>query len=385
MPIGTGKTFITQSAVDSLAQERSWLRGHPDYPEYLLPVNNGDKKTQQVEEFSIETDDISSEFDDPSADPGVTRINTIDELFRLESDWIIFPTATSKRAPGNCERSKREVVEAGTSKHRVVLVRVGNKVCQVWQGPRTRQRHSVLGRLGSITIICHRIQQELYKFDRRQTKVTIGELARFISAGNVEAIISTAKLLDRVDQGHFVNGRALVDICKRLRLVVEDVAFVHPTIFAGDHDDRSVAYDKTKSKNLPWLSATPWSGAELELYERITSEGACCKLNRGTLSEAIAQQIASKIKVVFDSCYHQDRERALWRLTQFSRRLGRKGLAAWVSYIAGSGDGDPDGRAKLIITIEAVEAKGRPPNYGALDKVIQLQEPLLQLSPGLDA
>jgi hypothetical protein len=366
MPIGTKKsTFITQAIIDKLAKERSWPREHRDWPEYLWRI-----EIPRVDEHSSKAspscDSLPSSLEQDEGSP-ILPINEIEEdgIFGDEGakEDDVVPTLTTREDVDRVFTGKGAVFgfdvfkvtickRPGGVVHRGALVRSGGNVFQLWDGPKTRQRRSVLGRIGSIGIICEGIEQELLLKRNMPKPARTSDLARFVSGNDLAEIKSAAKLLDRVNHGCFVEDLHLARICSRLGLTVEDVAFVHPTIFVGANTDRGAAYAETRSEFPPQLPAIRWIGSELELYERIVGENGHFKLEVKNLRGLTGEQFGGKIKFIIETCWRHGREEAPRRLIQLSDDMARAGLAAWVSFIAGSGDGDPEGRAKLIITID---------------------------------
>src|SRR5579862_4251203 len=357
MPIGTSLSYIPPSVIDKLAQQPSWLRRHPGWPECLWRIEIrtvGEISGSQPCDVACDEDralpprDETEEddlFDDLKEKRDHVAILSnkefVDDIFAGNGAALGFDAF-------NITRCKHR----GAVAHRGALVRCGNNIFQLWDGPNSPQRASVLGRIGCITIICKQIEAILsINQEIPREHVTIGELARFICATDVERIRPTAKLLDRVNQGYLVTDRSLVTVCRRLRLVVDDIAFCHPTVFAGKAVDRYSEYIETSGMVPRQGPATPWIGKEFELYKWITNERSLPKIDVKHFRGA-GEQVDASIKFAVDGCRQHRTHKAQGQLERLSRELVNAGLSAWFSCIQGSGDGDPEGRGRLIVVLD---------------------------------
>jgi hypothetical protein len=345
MPIGEGKTFISEAEVDIL-RWRWRLREHPNYPESLWPT-----------------------YDSPAS--------FVDAIFSNRKYVDEMKVLKRTKCPG---RRHRGALLKATKRMRLAgHLRTESMVYQFWDGPKTPQQSSALGRIGIVSIIKERLAEILASIPQAEgqprgpLKVSTGELARFLSNDRGTSIFHTEKLLTRLENGCFVGERAVAGLCERLGIHFDDVLFVQPVIYepkkALNDRRRQTLYDRrhkrdkfylqTRCKFPPKLPAEPWIGSEPDLHELIVRDKTRCKVESHGL-DGLAQGIQishvmlrlSEINEVIVECRRLPREHATSKLKAISVKLADSDLAAWVSYIPGSGDRDPDGASRLIITID---------------------------------
>ncbi|HJU19667.1 MAG TPA: hypothetical protein VJ770_24705, partial [Stellaceae bacterium] len=104
----------------------------------------------------------------------------------------------------------------------------------------------VIGKIGSVGLIRKRISEEGNIVRSQRTKVTLNELAEYVSPKFPEA---ETKFLKRLNSGRAVSMSKVSALCQKLLIDVDDIAFAVPTAYTKP----SLAPDGDAS-----LWAEPW-------------------------------------------------------------------------------------------------------------------------------
>src|SRR5205085_8265677 len=85
---------------------------------------------------------------------------------------------------------------------------------------------------GCVELIRHRISKEMERNSGESVKLTLTELAEYISP-DLEDTDATLKFLDRLNVGELVHesSQTLQNMCEKLLIDMDDVAFAVPTLY----------------------------------------------------------------------------------------------------------------------------------------------------------
>jgi hypothetical protein len=248
-----------------------------------------------------------------------------------------------------------------------LTVRVAGKVprtvVQVWKGRPTRQNTSVLGRIGSIEIVCERIDDAIARTaGTTANKLAIAELARHVAKIGNYSSERVRKLLGRINDGHFVSESSVDCFSIVIGITVAELTFASPHLYqAGLRRSTLLA---------PAIWAEQWEGQEEYIYGLLTQSRSYCtayfQILNGPADDGVIGTGTHHILTLVYKAIELSRklfsDDALCRLKQVSRELQRRGLGAWVSYLPGSPDGDPEGgprRPRFVVTIDKRDAAHR--------------------------
>jgi hypothetical protein len=237
------------------------------------------------------------------------------------------------------------------AKDRNPLVKGREPLVQVWSGEPTRQNTSVLGRSDSIAIICEKVQEQIARAAGGSGQsVTTSELARYIGQScSAEAV---RKLLNRINNGCFVSEAAAARVSHAIGLTVCDITFASPILYQIGGRERT-------SKIAMEVWAEQWINNEKYVYELLSRSRFSTAVYFQIFSEKIQEETQRRIYGLRFDIYRQIRlfgklfrDELVSRFEKISEELRRIGFGAWVSYMAGSKHGEPEGTAKLFITID---------------------------------
>jgi hypothetical protein len=229
-------------------------------------------------------------------------------------------------------------------------------VCQVYNKKRlVHNTRTILGKIGCVKLIRDRISEELKFILEKPTKLPTEDLAEYISPQSVDAMM---KFLDRLDTGQTVNELTVEQMCRKLLIDMEDVAFSVPVIY--QNRERAAKVWRPTLWAEKWSEWTKLFGGIIELD--VPSYNIFFKIIPDNQAEDRVREIAVAFGPVYKSIISYSKAPAQLAerlLTTAADELHRLGFDCWVSYREGLRAGEPDQRPKLFLTVARTGSTGR--------------------------
>lgn len=222
---------------------------------------------------------------------------------------------------------------------------MATSIFQIFFGSPVHNTHLVLGKMGCVKLIRQRLSEEMERNSGKHVKLSIEELAEYISPDTVEA---TLKFLDRLNIGALVNesSSTLQKMCEKLLLDIGDVAFAVPTIYKNR--------ERAPKNWSPTLWAEPWGEWIAQpTRRRVPSYNIFFKIIHDGQQETTPRQIQDALGRVYNGIrsHLKSSNRDTTSLGHAADDLHELDFDVWISYREGLRNAEPDQQPKLFLTV----------------------------------